>query len=205
VQPPSPAARGGAAARDDPAGAELAALGDEVAATERAWRAVAGALSPAQFNWRAAPGRWSVGEHLAHLNLVDASYLPHLDRMLARGRAAGLVARGVPRHPWLGRRFIAAVEPPVTLKVRTTTHYVPPSTVDRDAALAEFAGVRRALRERIAAAAGLDPGRVRAVRRRDRTGQAGRPQLRAVARAHHGPRPPAPLAGGEGAGRGASG
>ncbi len=146
----------------DPAGAELAALGDALAATEREWRALAGALSPAQFNWRPAPGRWSVGEHLAHLNLVDASYLPHLDRMLARGRAAGLVARGAPRHPWLGRRLVAGVEPPVALRIRTTAPYVPPSTVDRDGALAEFAAVRRALQERVDAAAGLDPGRVRA-------------------------------------------
>lgn len=146
----------------DAAGAELAALHDQLSATERAWRALAGPLSPAQLHWRPAPTRWSVGEHLAHLNLVDASYLPHLDAMLARGRAVGLAPRGTPRHPWLGRRLVAATEPPVALKVRTTAPYVPPSAVDRDAALASFADLRRALQARIAAAAGLDPGRVRA-------------------------------------------
>ncbi len=146
----------------DPARAELAALDDALAATDRAWRALAGALSPAQFNWRPAPGRWSVGEHLAHLNLVDASYLPHLDAMIARGRLAGLAARGRPRHPWLGRSLVRGAGPPVALRVRTSAPYVPPSRVDRDAALAAFAEGRRALRARVAAADGLDPGRGRA-------------------------------------------
>lgn len=145
----------------DPAAAELAVLAAEVVAAERAWRALIGGLSPTQLNWRPTSGCWSVGEHLVHLNLVDASYLPYLDRMLAQGRAAGLVVRGAPRHPWLGRRLVRATEPPVRIKVRTTAPYVPSSKVDRDAALAEFAGTRRALRERIAAAAGLDLGRVR--------------------------------------------
>ena len=147
---------------DDPGSAELAALDSQIAATERAWRQLAGALTPEQLDWRPAPGRWAVGEHLAHLNLVDASYLPHLDRMLADGRAAGLVAQGAPRHPWLGARLVRGTEPPVKLKVRATASYLPPASVDRDAALAEFARVRHALRERIAAAAGLDPGRMRA-------------------------------------------
>jgi hypothetical protein len=141
---------------------ELAALADQLTAVERRWRALAGTMTPAQFNWRPASGRWSVGEHLAHLNLVDAGYLPYLDAMIARGHADGLVPRPGSRHPLLGRLLINGAEPPVSLRVRTADANVPPAHVDRDGALAELAAVRRALRERIAAATGLDPRRVRA-------------------------------------------
>jgi hypothetical protein len=141
---------------------ELTALDESIRTTERDWRALVGALSPAQINRRPAPDRWSVSEHLAHLNIVDASYLPHLDAMLARGRADGLFARGKPRHPWFGALLVRGVEPPVRLRVRTPHAHVPPSFVDAEAALAEFSQVRVALRERIARADGLDPGRMRA-------------------------------------------
>ena len=142
-------------------GAGLAALDAELATNERDWRALVAGLTAAQINWRPAAGRWSVGEHLAHLNLVDSSYLPQLDAMIAEGRARGLAARGASRHPWLGQHFVRWVEPPVKLKVRTPAAYVPPSAVDREGVLAGFADTRRALRERIAAAAGLDPARMR--------------------------------------------
>ncbi len=160
------AAAGGAPpAGTPPAGiaGELAALAAELTAAEQAWRELVGRLSPAQLNWRPAPGRWSVGEHLAHLNLVDASYLPALDRMLDADERRGSPGRGRPaRHPWLGRHLVRAVEPPVRLKVRTTPAYVPPSVLEPFALLADFAETRRALRDRIDAAAGRDPAAMRA-------------------------------------------
>lgn len=141
---------------------ELTALTEEIVAVEKAWRTLLYGLSPVQVNWRPEAGRWSVGEHLAHLNLVDASYLPYLDRMLAQGRAAELEERSVVRHPWLGWWLVCSAEPPVRLKVRTTASYAPPSEVDKDAQLAEFGEMRRALQRRITAAVGLEQGRMRA-------------------------------------------
>jgi hypothetical protein len=155
-------ARAPGRAIDRSASIELAVLADQLSAVERRWRALAGTMSLAQFNWRPSPERWSIGEHLAHLNLVDASYLPHLDTMIARGRVEGLAPLPGSRHPLLGRLMVRGAEPPVTVRLRAAHANVPPATVDLDDALAELARVRRALRERIAAAAGLDPRRVRA-------------------------------------------
>ena len=58
--------------------AELMELDEALRTNEHDWRVLIGALSAAQINWRPARDRWSVSEHLAHLNIVDASYLPHL-------------------------------------------------------------------------------------------------------------------------------
>ena len=155
------AAMDGRAAPERRAAGELAALAAELAAAERAWRALVTALSSAQLNWRPAAGRWSIGEHLAHLNLVDASYLPHLDRMLDADERRAAPGRAG-RHPWLGRHLVRATEPPVRLRVATTAAYVPPSVLEPFALLAGFAETRRALRDRIDAAAGRDPAGMRA-------------------------------------------
>ncbi len=157
------AAMDGRAAPGRRAAGELAALAAELAAAERAWRALVTALSSAQLNWRPAAGRWSIGEHLAHLNLVDASYLPHLDRMLdADERRAASGPRRAGRHPWLGRHLVRATEPPVRLRVTTPATYVPSSVLEPFALLSGFAETRRALRDRIDAAAGRDPAAMRA-------------------------------------------
>jgi hypothetical protein len=134
----------------------------DLRAAEAEWHALLAVLSYGQINWRPDVGRWSVGEHLAHVNLVGASYLPHLDAMLERGRAAGPFLREGTRHPWLGWRLVRSTRPPVKLRVLTAAAFVPPVEVDPDAAVAELARVHGALRERITAAAGLDVGRMRA-------------------------------------------
>ncbi|MFL5575654.1 MAG: DinB family protein [Gemmatimonadaceae bacterium] len=135
-------------------------LDEQLVATGCAARAIVGGLTAVQFNWRPAAARWSVGEHLAHLNLVDASYLPHLDAMLARTAVAARTTHPArPRR--LGAWLVRATEPPVRLKVRTARRFVPASrrdapALDPGAVLAEFASTRQALRERLARASGRD-------------------------------------------------
>jgi hypothetical protein len=82
--------------------------------------------------------------------------------MLARGRAAVSTDRAAARHPWLGWRLVGSTLPPVKLRVRTASPFVPPAAIDPDLALVDLTRVQRAVRERIEAAAGLDAGRMRA-------------------------------------------
>jgi hypothetical protein len=68
-------------------------------------------LGSAQFVWRPAPDRWSVGDCLVHLNVTAASYRDAIETAIARGRANGLVGSGPFTPNWLSRWLLRAVEP----------------------------------------------------------------------------------------------
>src|SRR4051812_10724721 len=148
---------------------DLRRIGAQLVKNEECWIALLQSITPAQRNWRERDGRWSVGEHLAHLNLVDASYLPHLDAMLAQARVTPrdtrrVVARSRFSH-WIGALLVRGAEPPVRVRVRTALANVPPSNVDVESALLEFARLRQELLDRIdaAVALGCPPMRARYV------------------------------------------
>lgn len=76
---------------------------------------LAAALADAQFVWRPAAGRWSVGECLGHLALMNGIYLDAIEVAVGRARDAGLVADRVEiamRHGRLGDAFVRSLEPP---------------------------------------------------------------------------------------------
>lgn len=117
-----------------------------------------------QFNWQPAPGRWSIGEHLAHLNQCLRVIMPALDRAIAKGRAKGLTGQGPFNYGWFGNWMVRSFEPPVTRRYRTQRVFVPPPAPHVPArVLAEFGAVRDELSARLAQAEGLDWGRFRVV------------------------------------------
>ncbi len=73
--------------------------------------AVANGLSSEAFAWRPAPGAWSIGECLAHLNAVAEAYLPPLDAAVARGHERGRTAEGPFAYGWLADKLRAGVAP----------------------------------------------------------------------------------------------
>lgn len=72
-------------------------------------------LDDHDFEWRPDPSRWSVGECLQHLALMNVIYLDHIDETIARARETGLLAQPAERamrHGRLGDAFVRSLEPP---------------------------------------------------------------------------------------------
>ena len=69
-------------------------------------------LSDPQLSWSPAPGRWSIGDCLAHLNAVAGPYADALEESVARAREEGLATGAPVRYGWLERWMIRSMEPP---------------------------------------------------------------------------------------------
>lgn len=82
-------------------------------------------LSPAQFNWRPSPDKWSIAECLEHLNETARKTLPTLDDMIARARASGLMSNGPFVLGLIERMFIKSLEPPVRYRAKAPKRLAP--------------------------------------------------------------------------------
>jgi hypothetical protein len=83
-------------------------------------------LTDSQFNWRAAPGRWSIAECLDHLNVTAALYIPVISEGIKEGRARRLFGAGPFRHGYFGNLFFVRLnEPPVKVKVKAPKNLRP--------------------------------------------------------------------------------
>ena len=72
-------------------------------------------LEDHEFEWRPDPARWSIGECLEHLALINGIYLDAIDAAIAEARAAGLRADPAERakgHGRVGDAFVRSLEPP---------------------------------------------------------------------------------------------
>jgi hypothetical protein len=132
-------------------------------ATAEARRVLDG-LSAAQVNWRPAPGRWSVGECVSHLNVGIRAALPALDRAIETARARGRTGAGPFRYGWFANWMVRSMEPPPRRRMKTFPIFEPEARAhDAAALLREFTEVRAQLRERLGRAEGLDWRRARVV------------------------------------------
>ena len=123
-------------------------------------------LTAAQFNWRPAPGVWSIGENLAHLNVVNGSDIRPLRAAIERGRAAHLTGEGPFTYGFLVRKFVASLEPvgsspAARRKFKAPKPYQPLSENEVASTLAEFRRISGELRELTYSAAGLHLARVK--------------------------------------------
>ena len=117
-------------------------------------------LSDAQFNWRAAPKRWSISECLVHLNLTNGLDLPALSAEIERARAAGLTAPGPFRYGFLSRRFIRWTEPPPKLRIKAPALYRPKPDQPKEKVVGEFISIHDRLLELLLKSNGLDLARI---------------------------------------------
>jgi hypothetical protein len=99
--------------------ADLHALVAELDAVERDADALVAPLSDEQFNWPPAPGGWSIGQCLGHLNAINAIYMAAIERAVDEARRAGHGRVGPIASTWVGRHFIASMEPPPRLRMRS--------------------------------------------------------------------------------------
>jgi hypothetical protein len=118
-------------------------------------------LTREQFQWRPQPGRWSIGECIAHLNAANGINLPEIEEGIAKGRARGLKGQGPFRYGFLMRKFTASQEPPVKKKHKAPKSMVPPSHVDPDETFNEYKRVSSELKRLTKEADGLHLGKVK--------------------------------------------
>lgn len=112
--------------------------------------------------WRPDETRWSATGHLAHLGVVNGRYLATIrDQVDAARAAGGPTSDGPYRHPWLAKAFVRTMEPPPKRRVKTFRSMVPDPGTEPEAALTEVLALQDRLVEQLAAARGLDLGRIR--------------------------------------------
>ena len=109
------------------------------------------------FRRRPSSGRWSLGEHLAHLNLTTEAYLPILDGLHAANATAPRDMGRRYSSDWLGAFLVWTVEPPVRLmRVKTPPSFVPSAEAPRAQVMAAFEHLNGALAASVATLSGLD-------------------------------------------------
>ncbi len=127
-------------------------------AVDDAFRALAGPLTPAQFNWKPGPDRWSVAQCMDHLNVIAARYLPGLEALVARGGPPGAPPF---RYGRRGRLFIAGTGAGAK-KAKTLGAMAPAqSDLDKDAVVGAFHTHTERFVGVIERARGLDLSKIR--------------------------------------------
>jgi hypothetical protein len=119
-------------------------------------------LDDTQLNWRAARGRWSIGECVDHLATTNAAILVPLHEALALGRRAGRTSVGPFEYGWLGRKFLSSLVPPPPHRLKAPRRYRPQSSHHGPALAAHFAHVQDDVLGALQESSGLDLARLRA-------------------------------------------
>jgi DinB superfamily len=140
---------------------DLAVLITEIDANVSHAESLAARLSHQQFNWRADPTSWSIGQCLSHLNVANSQDLAPLRAAIAAGKSRQLTADGPFTYGFLSRKFIASAEPPAKHKFKAPKNYLPPEESDPQTTLAEFRRISQDLRSLAQRAAGLNLARVK--------------------------------------------
>ena len=128
-----------------------------------AFLALAGGLDAEQFDWQPAPGKWSVGQILAHLNATNHEIQGPLRRALGTARAHGVTGHPPFDYGFLGRWFLDEVAPPPKHTARAPRRYVPElgDESGKDAVLAAFETQHAELLKLMQDADGLHLARVK--------------------------------------------
>ena len=85
-------------------------------------------LNETTFATRPGPERWSVGECVEHLALINSIYVDAIGDAVAQAHGAGLLRaedRRAGRHGWLGDAFVRSLEPPPKVKGAALKRTVP--------------------------------------------------------------------------------
>lgn len=118
------------------------------------------ALSDAQFTWSPAPGAWSIGQCIEHLNITARAYLPALDEGIASAIRSGTYASGPFSYNWIGRFFVYSMEPPARFRFKAPDVFRPPAEPQAQRTRAEimagFHGYQVQFMDRLRQANGVD-------------------------------------------------
>jgi hypothetical protein len=148
----------------EPAGTlnpDLASLQSQFAAIREDAAHLVEDLNDDAFNWEPAPGRWSIGQCFAHLNIVDGKDVDMMAVAIENARSNGVTGEGPFRYGALSSYFIKMMEPETRLKAKAPRVYVPPPRADLGLTMAEFWRVQTRLAQLVVAANGVDLARVK--------------------------------------------
>ncbi len=141
--------------------AELQDYYRQVEEIKRAAAELVGGLSEAQFNWQPAPGRWSVGECVEHLNVTSRLYWPIIAEAINHARASGWMSKGPYKRTLIGRIMIRSAEPPAKTRFKAPRRFRPPSDMPMAQVVPQFMTFQDRLLDLIRDANGVDLGRPR--------------------------------------------
>jgi hypothetical protein len=141
--------------------AELAEYLRQIQEIERDADRLTEGLTDEQFNWRPAPGKWSIAECISHLNVVGWRHLPKFDEAMSRAHRHKLYGSGPFHYGYVGRWMIRSSEPPVKTRMKAPKSAAPLSFRPRRELLREFGELQEEFAERIRLANGLDLARVK--------------------------------------------
>jgi hypothetical protein len=142
---------------------QLSCIAAELAEARRRAHALAAPLDQEGWARRPAPGEWSVGECLIHLNLTSRAFLPLIEDAIARGRELRLLGSGPYRRDFVGWLLSHIIEPPVPLRTKTTAPFVPQGAEPKAGVMDAFDMFQGQLIGCLGEANGLDLGRLRIV------------------------------------------
>jgi hypothetical protein len=136
---------------------QLQAVVDEFKSAQTRLHSLARSVSEQAWARRPDPGRWSVGECVAHLNLTSAAYLPILDDALVRARqlSGARVVHGGYRRDLAGWLLWKMSGPRVLFRVKTAPAFVPVETVAPSRLVSEFDRLQMEQIDRVREARGL--------------------------------------------------
>jgi hypothetical protein len=140
---------------------DIAMLITEIDANLSHAESITHGLSAEQFRWRPGPGRWSIGECFAHMNVTNTIALGAIETGIAKGRASGKTGQGPFQYGLVSRKFIASQEPPANKKFKAPKVFLPPAEVDPDATMAEYRRLAGELKRLTRSADGLHLARVK--------------------------------------------
>jgi hypothetical protein len=140
---------------------EIAMVITEIDANLSHAESITHGLSAEQFRWRPGPGRWSIGECFAHMNVTNSFTLPAIEAGIREGRAQGKTGQSPFQYGLVSRKFIASQEPPAKKKFKAPKVFHPPAEVDPDATMAEYRRISGELKRLTREADGLDLAHVK--------------------------------------------
>jgi hypothetical protein len=141
---------------------DLAVVVTEIEANVSHADSITHGLSHAQFNWRTEPGRWSIGECINHLNIINGADLAQLEAVVDAALARGTTGEGPYQYGFFARKFVAWMEPsPTSKKFKAPKQYIPPPEADLAKTIQEYKRVSSELRRIAQKANGLDLLRVK--------------------------------------------
>lgn len=119
-------------------------------------------LSEVQFNWRPAPGKWSVAECLDHLAITTGLMLSKAKPALQQAKAEGKTGDEPYRYGIIGGWFVRMMEKPGRLPMPGPKNFAPGSGLSKQVVLARFSAAMQEFRETMTGSYGLALDKIKA-------------------------------------------
>lgn len=146
-----------------PLPSQLVAVKEELQRARERALSICSGLDDRTWALAPAPGRWSVGDCVIHLNITSERFIPLLDEAIRNGRARGLEGSGPFSRGFTGWALVKYLEPPYRIKTRPPAEFVPARVEPMSETLERFSYLQEEVQRRIDRSAGLALDRIQVV------------------------------------------